>query len=196
MKPRKTFNKEYYDRFYINPETRAFKKKDLQLLADHVVAYMKYLDIPLRSALDIGCGIGMWRGALKKHRKTIKYTGIDTSDYLCGVYKWKKASIDTFRSETKYDLVICQSVLQYLPVKVLRAGLRNMASLCEGAMYLEIVTKEDWEQNCDQVSTDGSIHLRAVDWYRREISRYFNNCGGGLFIPKDSDVILYELEKV
>ena len=58
------------------------------------------------------------------------------------------------------------------------------------------MTREDWDENCDQRATDGKIHLRPTEWYRREISRYFDNCGGGVFVPKDSPVVFYELEKL
>ena len=41
--------------------------------------------------------------------------------------------------------MICQSVFQYVPAAEVRRGLRNLAGLCRGAAYLEVVTREDWE---------------------------------------------------
>ena len=62
---------------------------------------------------------------------------------------------------------------------------------------MQVVTEEDWEDNnCDRKKTDPSMRRRAADWYRKIVARDFVNCGGGLFIPSKSDVVLWELERV
>ena len=195
-KIRKNFDAAYYKRFYEDPQTRAFGPGDLEQLVGHVASYLNYLRIPVRRALDIGCGLGKWQKALEKHYPRLEFTGIDTSEHLCEEHGWTRASITTFKPKAKYDLVVCQSLLQYLKAGDVQAGLKNMAGLCGGALYLELVTREDWEENCDQTSTDGAIHLRSAAWYRKEIRKYFINCGGGVFLPNDSPVTLYELERI
>jgi len=192
---RSTFDKPYYYKFYENPETRAVEQKDVACLVDFILHYLEYLGIRVGRILDIGCGLGMCRQALEKCGDAVEYAGVETSEYLCRQYGWKHDSVTSFTSRSKYDLVICRSVFQYLKTSDARTGIRNLARLCRGALYLEVVTKEDWNHNCDKRATDGAIHLRSADWYRKEIRRYFTSCGGGVFIPNDSPVVLYELEK-
>ena len=192
---RREFDAAYYDRFYRNARTRAVSQADTANLAAFVLAYMRRLDIPVRSALDVGCGLGFWRDALSQAIPGLNYTGVETSAYLCQRFGWQQAPIDTFRSRRRYDLVICQSVLQYVDDAAVSRGLANVARLCRGVLYLEIVTAEDWAENCDRQRTDGEIHRRPAAWYRRHIRRHFRSCGGGVYVPKDSDVVLYELEK-
>ena len=192
--PREQFDHPYYERYYLDPRTRAHGLKELQPLVDHVLAYLAYLEIPVRTALDIGCGVGMWRDALRKRVRKLDYTGTETSEYLCRKFGWKCVCMSDLRSRSKYDLVVCQSVLQYVPERVVRAGLAAMARLCRGALYLEVLTREDWEENCDHDATDGQVHLRSAAWYRREIRKHFRNAGGGVFLPNGSGTVLYELE--
>ena len=194
MPPRHTFDHGYYDKYYENPRTRAVTPKDIRLLAGHVLHYLAYLHIPVRNALDLGCGIGLWRDALHAHDPGIRYVGVEASDYVCEKYGWTRGSITTFKSRTKFDLVICQSVFQYLPSSDVELALENMARLCRGALYLEIVTREDLDANCEHGHTDSNIHVRSDAWYRRKIKPHFRNCGGGVFLPADSHTVLYSLE--
>ena len=191
---RSSFGRAFYHRFYASPDTPAVEPYELELLVDHVLAYLRYLDLDVTRVLDLGCGLGLWQSFLKARLTSLDYTGVEMSDTLCRDLGWTHASLSEFKSRRKYDLIICQSVFQYIPGQEVTDGLRNMARLCRGAMYLEVVTREDWDRNCDQTATDGAIHLRSVSWYRKRIARYFVNCGGGLFVPRHASVVLYELE--
>ena len=42
--------------------------------------------------------------------------------------------------------------------------------------------------NCDPDRTDHTMNRLDAAWYRKVISRHFINCGGGVFVPKGSDV--------
>ena len=191
------FDKEYFDRFYERPETRASSPEEFASLTRFVLAYLEYLEIPVREVLDLGCGLGRWKDALERHDSKIRYIGVDVSPYLCRKYGWKQASVTDFRSHRKYDLVICQDVLPYLSRRKIRDALANIARLCRGAAYLQVLAKEDWEEdNCDPDRTDHTMNRLDAAWYRKVISRHFINCGGGVFVPKGSDVVLWELEKV
>ena len=70
-----------------------------------------------------------------------------------------------FQGRGQYDLILCQSVIQYLGDKEAETALANIARLC-----------------------------REAAWYRKVMGRYFRSAGGGLFLPKDSHAVLYELE--
>jgi hypothetical protein len=93
------------------------------------------------------------------------------------------------------DLVVCHGVLQYLDARSARRAIANLARLTGGALFLEALTAEDWEHNCDRSLTDGDVFLRPAAWYRRELARRFTNCGGGVFLAASSPAVLYELEK-
>jgi 2-polyprenyl-3-methyl-5-hydroxy-6-metoxy-1,4-benzoquinol methylase len=193
---RSTFDQAYYHRFYENPKTAVISPQDVERLAMFVIHYLTYLHVPVKTVLDVGCGVGLWKQALKKYDKNIKYTGIEVSQYLCDTFGWIQGSIVDFSSKRKYDLVICQGVLPYLKERDVSAGIKNLNKLCRGALYLEAVTVEDSINGIyDEDKTDSKIYLRKAKWYRKRIHQYFIGCGGGLFFPKDTSVALFELEK-
>ena len=148
----------------------------------------------MKRVVDLGCGLGKWQGLLAKRHPRADYTGVEYSPYLCGKYGWTRGSAADFQGRGLYDLVLCQSVIQYLGDEDARLAVANMARLCRGAVYLEIITKRDWRDHCDRKATDGQVHLRAGAWYRDLLAPHFRNAGGGLFLPRDSGAVLYELE--
>ncbi len=190
------FDEEFFERFYNRPDTRSSSPEEFARLCRFVLSYLEYLEIPLNDVLDLGCGLGRWREALTAYDSAIRYTGVDVSPYLRRQYGWIESSVTDFCSRHKYDLVICQDVLPYLTRRSIRDALANIARLCRGAVYLQVLTEEDWDENhCDQDRTDESMNRIAAKWYRTTISRHFTNCGGGVFVPKNSEVVLWELER-
>jgi SAM-dependent methyltransferase len=192
---RESFGEEYYTRFYRDPATRVRGSGIQTRLAGFVFGYLAHLGLPVRRVLDLGCGLGHWRASLKQTHPRATYTGVEFSPYLCARFGWEEGSAADYAGRGRYDLILCQSVLQYLPDDGVRAAAANMARLCRGAVYLEIITAEDWREHVDRRVTDGKVHLRAARWYRQVLGRHFRSAGGGLFLPKDSPVVLYELEK-
>jgi len=165
------------------------------MLADFIFSYLRRLHLPIRTILDVGCGLGEWRVALSKRYPKSRFQGIEYSNYLCRELGWKHGSAIDFKLSKTYDLVICQSVLQYLTDHDAQRALRNLARHCHGALYLEVVTKKDWHHHCDQRTTDDRIHLRSGMWYRNELKSYFRTLGGGLFLAKKASAVLWEMEE-
>ncbi len=194
-RPREHFGEAYYSRFYRDPATRVRGSGHQARLAGFVFGYLSHLGLPVRRALDLGCGLGHWRTSLARWHPRASYAGVEFSPYLCARFGWEEGSAADYVGRGTYDLIICQSVLQYLPDEGVRKAAANMARLCRGAVYLEIITAEDWRQHVDQSVTDGKAHMRPAQWYRKELGEHFRSAGGGLFLPKDSPVVLYELEK-
>lgn len=190
------FNEAYYRRYYEDPRTRVAAPEEISSLADFVCGYLKYMDVPVRRVLDMGCGLGAWKPELKRHFPRASYTGVERSDYLCKRFGWKKGSAETFESDRPFDLVICQDVIQYLPAANADLAMRHLAALCRGALLFAVLTREDWEDNCDQELTDGTGYLRSGRWYRKRLKKDFINAGGGVFVKRAADVVLYELEKL
>lgn len=189
------FDQPYYDRFYRDPATRVATRGATTRLGRFVCSYLRHLGQPVRSVLDLGCGLGLWREVVRRHHPDATYRGVELSRYLCRTHGWQRGSVVDYRASHPFDLVICHGVLQYLDAGEARRAIRNLARLCGGAMFLEALTVEDWERNCDQSVTDGDVYLRPAAWYRLELGRHFTSCGGGVFLSARSPAVVYELEK-
>lgn len=188
------FDKAYYDRYYRNRRTRVTSPAEVAKLGRLVCAYLAHLNLPVRRVLDAGCGLGHWRSVIAEHHPRASYTGIEVSEYLCQQYGWTQASIAAYRPRGRFDLVICQGVLQYLGRNEAAAALENLSRLCRGVLYLEALTAEDWRDNCDRRHTDGAVHLRSAAWYRRALAPHFRTLGAGLFLHRDADTVMFALE--
>ncbi|MCR9248162.1 MAG: class I SAM-dependent methyltransferase [bacterium] len=197
--PMGRFDAAYYEQYYENATTCVSDQQTIRRLAAFVAGYLEHLDIPVRSILDIGCGVGHWQGVCRELWPEASYHGVEISEYLCDKLGWHHASItdldptDLRRSGT-FDLVICQGVLQYLSDRQAARAINNLGAWCDGALYLEALTARDWRENVDRQRTDGEVHLRAGEWYRKRLTRHFQNCGGGVFASRAAGVTLFELE--
>jgi trans-aconitate methyltransferase len=189
------FDEAYYARHYGDPDTQVGNAESAERLVRFVCAYIDYLRIEVREVIDFGCGVGLWRAPLEVAWPGVRYIGVEASEHACERYGWTRGSVVDYEHGRSVDLVICQGVLQYLPAREAKRAIRNLARHTLSAMYLEALTEADWEQVCDQSRTDGNVHLRSGEWYRRELGERFVACGGGLFLPKHSHVPLFELER-
>ena len=188
------FDRDYYDRYYEDPKTRVSSAADAKRLAQLLGAYLRYLDQPVRNVLDLGCGSGQMRAALRGEFPGATYVGVERSEYACKRYGFKQGSVVDFKARGRFDLVICKGVLQYLNRAEAQRALENLARLCRGCLYLEALTSEDWEEAADRKRTDGEVYLRPASFYRRHLRANFQSAGGGLFLHERSPVVLYSLE--
>ena len=189
------FDEAYYQRFYFDKKTRVVDPQHLERLATFVSSYLKYLRIPMHKVLDVGCGIGLWREQLQRHFPDMTYHGVEYSEYLCGRYGWTRGSVVDFSSAQPYDLVICQGVLPYLSTADLQQALRNLGHLSRGALYLEAVTREDYErETLDEDLTDPRLLRHRARLYRRGLAENFMSLGGGLWLSHQAEVPMFELE--
>lgn len=196
MPPANHFDAAYYHKFYMDPKSRVTSQADVDRLGAFVCNYLKYLRLRVRCVLDIGCGLGYWRRVIRRHFPGATYTGVEYSPHLCRTKNWIQGSVVDFHSPRPFDLVVCQGVLQYLSTANARTAIANLADLCQGALYLEVLTRRDWLHVCDRGRTDGQTRMRSGAWYRRHLSASFHAVGGGVFLRKGAPVHLYELEKL
>lgn len=190
------FDREYYERFYLDPSTRVTDRAAIQRLARFVVSYLQYLELEVSDVLDLGCGIGLWREVLGEELPRARYRGVEYSEYLCARYGWERGSVVDYRTRMRFDLVICQGVLPYLDARAAKQAIENLAKLCRGALYLEAVTRDDWEGGVlDKRRTDRAMQLRSARWYRTQLAPYFDCLGGGLWVAKRAKVSIYALER-
>lgn len=191
-----SFDAAYYRQYYQSPRTRVADPESCAVLAGFVFAYLRFLQVPVARVLDIGCGIGLWRPEVLRHHPKAQYVGVENSEYACRKYGWERGCLTCYQPAEDFDLVICQGVIQYLNDDEAEAALRNLPNLAKSALYLEILTLEDWERNCNRETTDGQVYLRPVSWYRQRLRRHFVTCGGGLFLARSSPAVLFELESL
>jgi hypothetical protein len=189
------FDETYYARHYGEPDTQVADEASVGRLARFVCSYLEYLGVEVREVIDFGCGLGLWRAPLERWFPGVSYHGVELSEHACARYGWTRGSVVEHQHGHAVDLVICQGVLQYLPTARAKQAIRNLAAHCKTALYLEALTRHDWAHAVDQQRSDGDVYLRSGAWYRRELARDFIGCGGGLFVRKDADVVLFELER-
>lgn len=188
------FGADYYQRYYKDPNTRVAEPSYYQRLAQFIGAYMAYLDIPIRSILDLGCGSGTLKEPLEKQFKKASYVGVEKSSYACRQYGWENGCASTFWSAFPFDIVVCHDVLQYLDNIRAADAIENFNSLTHKVLYFSVLTHEDWHQHVDQDLTDNNVFLRKASWYRKRLAENFKNLGGGIYIHRQLDTVVYELE--
>lgn len=189
------FDEVYYQRYYFDKKTRVVDPSHLERLGTFVCSYLKYLRVPVRRVLDVGCGIGLWRDVVARHYPEAQYHGVEYSEYLCARYGWERGSVVDYCSTEPFDLVICQGVLPYLSAADLKRALHNLATLSRGALYLEAVTREDYERDIvDDTLTDPRLFRHRAQLYRRGLHEGFTEVGGGVWLSRQTTTPLFELE--
>ncbi len=187
------FDASYYRRFYQNPASRAQTPASLARKAKFIAAYLAYLEIPVRRILDVGCGLGWTLRALERQHPRAVCHGVEYSPHLCERYGWTEGSVVDYQARTPYDLVVCNDVLPSLDDRDCARAIDNLATLSRGAVFLGVLTEEDWER-CDRKRTDRHVHLRPARWYRRRLAKHFVAVGGGVHLKKPVDITLWELD--
>jgi SAM-dependent methyltransferase len=193
--PRNDFDAAFYKRFYFDPRTKVTTRAETAARARTVAALVENLELPIRTILDAGCGLGWMRRPLLRAFPHAKYTGIEVSSHICARFGWTQASIASYRTRARFDLVICYDVLQYLTDAEAARAIANLGRLCRGALFLHVPTREDWRRNADQSCSDDDIHLRSTDWYRRRLARRFRHAGFGLYVRRGLRLVQWELAR-
>ncbi len=167
----KQYDERYFQRWYRHGDIGG-PQRLARKVALAVATAEYYLERPLRTVLDIGCGEGAWRAPLLKLRPKLRYLGFDSSEYAISKYGAKRnlyyarfGDFEVLRPCPPVDLLVCSDVLHYLPSAELRRGLPGLAELCGGMAFLETFTREDaFEGDHDGFQT------RPAAWYRRQFT--------------------------
>lgn len=167
--------------------------RDIAHLASGVFGISAWLGVDVRSVLDVGAGTGLWRRWFRRHHPGVRFRSIDVSEYACRAYGHERRDISAWRARTTFDLVIFQSVLQYLEDPDAARAIDHVGRMCRGLLYLEAVARED-APTLDLGKTDTAIHVRTAAWYRARLSRHFTQIGAGLWASRRAGVALYALE--
>jgi SAM-dependent methyltransferase len=165
----KQYDKEYFERWYHNRETRVNTDIEVRRKVSVAVAIAEYfLRRQIRTVLDVGCGEGAWRAHLKTMRPRVEYMGLDSSDYVVETFgKARNIRKATFGELPRlkldvYDLVVCSDVMHYVPDDELQPGIKTLANVTDGLAFLEVLAKED-----DVVGDLDAFIKRPAVFYRR-----------------------------
>jgi predicted TPR repeat methyltransferase len=193
---RKDFDRAFFTRYYENASTNVINEDDVFRRACFVLAYLAHLQVPVQTVLDAGCGTGLWKRALHGIDESIDYTGIDPSEYLCRKHGWIQTSVADFKSKQKFDLVVCQDVMQYMSNDEAEQSFVAITRVCRGALYFDVPTSDDIKDGfLDMRKTDRHIHVRSAAWYRKRLQTHFVSAGGGVFVTNRSRAIVLALER-
>jgi SAM-dependent methyltransferase len=188
------FDREYYRRFYRDPRTAVTSRAEMNARGRLIAGFCDHLGQPVARILDAGCGIGMLRAPLKRAFPRADYVGLEVSQYLCDRYGWRQGGIQDYSGRDRFDLVICYDVLQYLKPAEAQRAIANLARACRGVLYFGVLTRQDWEENCDQSRTDPAVMLRSGAWYRRALATEFRHMGAGFWLRRGSPLPVWEMD--
>jgi SAM-dependent methyltransferase len=189
------FGAAYFRRYYSNPATRVVSAAEMRTRAAAIAATLRQAQVPVRSILDAGCGIGLLRKPFADLMPRARYAGLEASQYLCRRFGWIPGSIIDFSPRQSFDLLVCYDVLQYLSDAEAARAIANFARLTRAALYVSALTVEDWRENCDRGRTDRAVHLRPGAWYRGRLKKSFRYVGLGVWLRKDVKAILWDMER-
>ena len=189
------FDETYYQRYYFDKKTSVVDPEHIERLGAFVCSYLQYLRVPVLRVLDVGCGIGLWREVVARHFPDATYHGVEFSEYLCERFGWERGSVVDYTAQQPFDLVICQGVLSYLSPPDLKLALQNLGRLSQGALYVEASTREDYERDViDDELADPRLFRHRAELYRRGLQQGFTDLGGGVWLSRQAEVPLFELE--
>ena len=187
------FDAAYYRRHYAG-RGRVHSAREIARLVAGVAGLAAWLGVEVASVLDVGAGPGLWRDWFRRHRPAVRYRSTDVSPYACERYGHERRDVSRWRARERFDLVVCQGVLQYLDDAAAARAIDNLGAMCRGLLYLEAITAHDLAETVDPAATDTAVHGRTGAWYRRRLDRHFVQVGAGLWAARRAGLVFYELE--
>jgi SAM-dependent methyltransferase len=146
----KTYDRAYFQRWY-HSKRRVVMPADIVRRARLALAAAEYfLQRPVRSVLDVGCGEGLWRAPLRRLRPQLRWVGVDASDYVVrrfgrrrGIMRGSFAGLGRVPLRGTFDLVVCSDVLHYLTSAEILEGLPALVRRIGGIAWIDAFTSED-----------------------------------------------------
>jgi SAM-dependent methyltransferase len=175
------YDKAYFDKWYRHPKHRVSTTATTTRKANMVLGIAEfYLERPVRTVLDIGCGEGQWQPILERLRPGIRYLGVDPSEYAVERFGKKRniklggfADLGGINLTKTYDLILCSDTLYYVPRSELNVGMSLIAQMLGGIAFMEAYASEE--------ALEGDfkeIDSRDTAFYKKLFRRHgFVSCG-------------------
>ena len=187
------FDEGYYQRFY--GEGGAHDPVRIGHLATAVHEMAAWWGVPVRTMLDVGAGMGMWRDWYRAHHPEVAVVSVDVSEHACATWGHDRRDIADWRPPHPFDLVVCHSVLQYVDDERIERAIDHLATGTRHVLYLELPTANDLQHTVDADLTDMHVYRRTGEWYRTHLRPHFQQAGAGLWVKHES-APMYELESL
>lgn len=194
----KSYDQAYFERWYRDPADRVSTRASLERKVRMAVGVAEFLlGRPIRTVLDVGCGEAPWFPILRRLRPRIRYTGIDSSDYVLrrfgaerNIRRGSLGQLGRMRIRGDVDLIICADVLQYVDNREIERGLRAIRRLLGGVAYIEAFATED-EMEGDRI---GWRERSAAEYRRLFREAGLTQCGPYCFTDLDELYMLNAFE--
>ena len=183
----KQYDSAYFERWYRG--RHATPRADLARKVAMAVAIAEfYLQRPIRSVLDVGCGEAAWRAPLLALRPRLDYLGLDSSEYAVERYGRTRnvalarfGQLEQLRPGPPVDLLVCSDVIHYVPTAELRRGLSGFRELCDGVAFLELYARGDDIRG----DRDGFLARPAASYRRWFREAGFIACGSHAYLSEN-----------
>ncbi|GJQ23511.1 MAG: hypothetical protein HBSAPP01_13010 [Candidatus Brocadia sapporoensis] len=138
----------------------------------------------VRSVLDVGCGNGFFLNYLQEfHNQFTRLCGIDRSESALKYVKTEKklGSIDSLPfSENEFDLLVCLEVLEHLPLRIYKLGLKELCRVSNKYIVITVPYNEELKNKLTQCPScytkfNANYHLRSFN--REILSNLLRNYG-------------------
>jgi SAM-dependent methyltransferase len=164
----KNYDRRYFERWYRDPDDRVSTRESLERKVRMAVAVAEFLlGRRIRTVLDVGCGEAPWSLVLHRIRRDVRYTGVDSSDYVLDrfgksrhIRRGTLGGLHELRLRPPFDLIVCADVLQYVETKDAERGLKTIRQWLGGVAYIESFTTLD------------AMEGDRTDWIERDANEY------------------------
>ncbi len=184
---KKVYDEKYFQRWY-RDRGMAGRAGMARKVAMAVALAEFYLERPIRSVLDVGCGEASWRAPLLKLRPGLHYQGVDSSEYAVARYGRSRnialagfGQLGELRFGRPVDLLVCSDVMHYVPTAELKRGLAGFAEHCDGVAFLELYVRDD-----DIAGDKRGFLPRSTETYRKMFKAAgFIACGSHAYLSEN-----------
>jgi hypothetical protein len=184
------FDKEYWDDMYAEDEESVIDGIfNAENHANYVFELFLLMEVKIRSIGDIGFGLGVLLKEFVSRFKPNRVVAIDPSEESINRLlkeKWhkklaiaiKQSTIEnydiTYLKKNPLDLVICNSVLQYLPKNNVESAFEKLAHISK-YVYVSIPTAKDYEYMKKELNfTDPYAYSRDRKFYLKSWKNHFH----------------------